>query len=71
MKIKKLLAVLENLNPDFDLTIWANGERYSLDGIDTSFFEQGFIELTAHMDKREMAYRNAVLNISTQHEATK
>ena len=73
MKIKNLLTVLENLNPDFNLTVWANGERYELDSIDTSFFEQGFIELTAYMDKRETAYRNAVLNIdkTTQHEATK
>jgi len=71
MKIKNLLAVLENLHPDFELTIWANGERYPLDSIDASFFEQGFIELTAQMDKRETAYRNAVLNINktTKHEA--
>jgi hypothetical protein len=56
MKIKNLLAVLENLNPDFDLTIWVDGERFPLDGIDTSFFELGFIELNAK---------------TTEHEATK
>ena len=47
MKIKKLIEVLENLHPDFDLTIWIDGERFALEGIDTSFFEEGFIELNA------------------------
>jgi hypothetical protein len=53
MKIKNLLAVLENLHPDFELTIWADGERRTLDGIDTSFFEQGFIELNAKSTETE------------------
>ena len=53
MKIKNLLAVLKNLNPDFELTIWADGERFTLDGIDTSFFEQGFIELNAKSTENE------------------
>jgi hypothetical protein len=47
MKIKDLLKVLENLHPDFELTVWHDGERLSLESIDASFFEQGFIELNA------------------------
>jgi len=53
MKIKNLLAVLENLNPNFNLTIWIDGERRALEGIDTSFFEQGFIELNAKSTENE------------------
>jgi len=46
MTIKDLLKVLENLHPDFKLTVWHDGERLELESIDTSFFDQGFIELT-------------------------
>jgi hypothetical protein len=47
MKISELIAQLNELPPDNDVYLYVEGSRITVDSVDESFVEYGFIDLNA------------------------
>jgi photosystem II stability/assembly factor-like uncharacterized protein len=50
MKAKDLIAALQNVSPDCDVSVWVNGNRHWAVGTDDSFVEsENFFEININI----------------------
>lgn len=48
MKIKELIHLLSQFDPELKVMVWAEGDRLDDLSVDESFIDQGFIEINAY-----------------------
>ena len=47
MKVKELVAQLNELPQDLEVYLWINGNRLRVDSVDDSFVEEGMVDINA------------------------